>query len=416
MDQAGRKSKEYVEVQIKKDTIAPTDVKFVSANAMSQRIVVNVTGKDTGGSGIYEYIFKYKQTDEGAYTEAGTITVDNEESCQYAYTGLTTGASYDLVVEVRDKAGNKTTAATDSYVSTKEWIAKIGDYVNYKPRSSTFNVAATTYSGYASAQSFTTDAGLQWRIWDIDEEKDKLVLIADGTTSKTLYLNGAQGYNNAVKLLNDLCKACYSNGKAVGRSFSFADIEEKLVTKPTYTKRQTYSQHYYPIIHMYEEYSNVDGNEIPKGGEAAVGVKALTRSEQNKYYTATESGATSGYKRSTTSIAPIETYQNPTLTTSSFTNSNYYYMTLKSGNSNTNLTNHWLASRCVGFLSSVACFGVQHVYSGRCSSDTVFDSSGTGKASSSYAVRPVVEIPLSSVTLPTGGAGSAGNPYGISGY
>lgn len=203
----------------------------------------------------------------------------------------------------------------------------------------------------------------------------------------------------------------------MGRSFNFVDIEEKLISKLTYTNYQTHLKNYYPIIHMYEEYSNVDGNEIPKGGEAAVGVKALTRSEQNKYYTATESGATSGYKRSTTSIAPIETYQNPTLTTSSFTNSNYYYMTLKSGNSNTNLTNHWLASRCVFFISTtIARFGVQRVDGGSLNYYHLFNSNSGNEYEFDYAVRPVVEIPLSSVTLPTGGAGSAGNPYGISGY
>ena len=201
----------------------------------------------------------------------------------------------------------------------------------------------------------------------------------------------------------------------MGRSFNFVDIEEKLISKLTYTNYQTHLKNYYPIIHMYEEYSNVDGNEIPKGGEAAVGVKALTRSEQNKYYTATESGATSGYKRSTTSIAPIETYQNPTLTTSSFTNSNYYYMTLKSGNSNTNLTNHWLASRCVYLISTCVRFSVQRVYSGSLNYYYLFNSYDSDYSYAS-AVRPVVEIPLSSVTLPTGGAGSAGNPYGISGY
>ena len=241
VDQAGRKSSEYSEVTVKKDTIAPTNVKITATSAMSQRIGVTATGKDTNGSGVYQYIFKRKLTSEGSYTIAGTITVNNQESCTYIYTGLTTGGSYDLLVEVQDKAGNKATATTDSYVSTKAWKAKIGDYVAYSPKSGTHNVAATTYSGYGTAQSFSTDTGLQWRIWDLNEDTNKLTLIADGVTSKTLYLQGAQGYNNAVKIMNDLCKACYSSssGRAVGRAFNFADIEEKLKTKPTYTSRQT---------------------------------------------------------------------------------------------------------------------------------------------------------------------------------
>ena len=133
IDQAGRKSINYSEVVVKKDTIAPTDVKFVTTKAMSKKIIVTVTGKDTNGSGIYEYIFKKKLTIEGLYDSGNIITVNNEESCQYSYTGLTTGASYDLLVEVRDKAGNKTIVTTDECVATKEWIAKEGDYVSYTP-------------------------------------------------------------------------------------------------------------------------------------------------------------------------------------------------------------------------------------------------------------------------------------------
>lgn len=309
VDQAGRKSSEYSEVTVKKDTIAPTNVKFVSTNAMSQRITVSVTGKDTNGSGIFEYIFKYKESSAGGYTEAGTITVNNAETCQYSYTNLKIGGTYDLAVEVRDKAGNKTTATTDGYVSTKEWIAKAGDYVSYTPRSSgsSYSVAAA-YSGVASAQSFSTQ-DFNWRIWDIDEDSDKLILIADGVTSN-LTLSGAQGYNNAVKIMNDMCQNRYSAGKAVGRAFNFDDIEAKLKTKPSasFTSRTNYtsaSYRYYPIIHMYERYSNVDGNDIEaNGGEFAKGQKALGLSEQKVYYSATESGATSGRIQASSSIYP----------------------------------------------------------------------------------------------------------------
>ncbi|MCI9366118.1 MAG: hypothetical protein HFJ54_06205 [Clostridia bacterium] len=85
---------------------------------------------------------------------------------------------------------------------------EIGSYVDYKPANGTFKMTdiepstEETYislSGYDPKTSgyyvqeteFTTDAWLQWRIWDINEEKDKLVLIADGVTEKQLYLQGA---------------------------------------------------------------------------------------------------------------------------------------------------------------------------------------------------------------------------------
>ena len=198
----------------------------------------------------------------------------------------------------------------------------------------------------------------------------------------------------------------------MGRSFNFVDIEEKLISKLTYTNYQTHLKNYYPIIHMYEEYSNVDGNEIPKGGEAAVGVKALTRSEQNKYYTATENGAIRGYKKSTISIVPT-ILQVPTLTTGSFTNSNHYYITLKSGNSNINLTQYWLASRCVNISIDIMYFGVHIVNSGYLTLNDLFRANIASQYGFDYAVRPVVEIPLSYVEIGNTGAGEASDPFSL---
>ena len=194
------------------------------------------------------------------------------------------------------------------------------------------------------------------------------------------------GYNNAVKILNDIGKTCYSNSElgAVGRSFNFEDIEEKLITKPTYTERQTYAQAFYPVIHMYEEYS-----------------------------TETYNGATNGYRRAVTSIAPIHTIKSLGVSTSSFSNSNYYYMTMKSGNSDTNLGAHWLASRCVDFSKTYALFGVQCVLNGDVGYQYLFLSgNAAGPSNIAYAVRPVVEIPLDTIIL-GGTGGTIENPISI---
>ena len=151
-------------------------------------------------------------------------------------------------------------------------------------------------------------------------------------------------------------------------------------------------------------YSNVDGNDIPKGGQSSVGVKALTRHEQKEYYTETYNGATKGYRRAVTSILPIQTYQALMFKTSSFSNSNYYYMTMKYGNSESNLGAHWLAS-CYSTLhggSLVGYFGVQYV-SGCVSYRDLFGSHNANTTSFAYSVRPMVEIPLDTIIL--GGTG-----------
>ena len=143
--------------------------------------------------------------------------------------------------------------------------------------------------------------------------------------------------------MDDIGKACYSNGKAVGRAFKFDnDIEPKLKTKPSasYTSKTKYpSYKYYPTIHQFERYSNVDGNDIEaNGGEYANGQKALGLSEQKVYYSATEYGATSGYINATSYIEPRGTYLNTTLATASLYNGSTRYgnIVTKVGDGTTN--------------------------------------------------------------------------------
>ena len=126
IDEAGRRSKEYSETTVGKDTVAPTDERLEVKAVMSKTIVVEAGAKDNGGSGIYQYIFKYKLSGTGTYEigELGEITVSNDETCRYSFKGLETNASYDILVEIRDKAGNKKTVTVDTYV-TKEWVAKV---------------------------------------------------------------------------------------------------------------------------------------------------------------------------------------------------------------------------------------------------------------------------------------------------
>ncbi|MCI9366496.1 MAG: hypothetical protein HFJ54_08395, partial [Clostridia bacterium] len=81
--------------------------------------------QDNGGSGIYQYKFKIKKSIDGTYEDRDTITVDNDETCKYTYKGLEAEVSYDIMVEVYDKAGNMKTATTDQAFTTKEWVAKV---------------------------------------------------------------------------------------------------------------------------------------------------------------------------------------------------------------------------------------------------------------------------------------------------
>ena len=221
------------------------------------------------------------------------------------------------------------------------------------------------------------------------------------------------GYNNAVKILNDICKTCYSNSElgAVGRSLNIEDVEKVLdrnVWKPedyyetigskqyhTYNESEymTYmSCRYYAYIWELEEYSCIDDARKTKG-------QGITRSQQNELYTATQGGSKKGYKQANSKIQPISTYWDKEFAESNFIEKEYYNVLLKKDNTTSNLPVHWLASRCVDFYGyAYAGFGVQYV-SGDISYAWLFSSNTAYNSYYATAVRPIVSIPLDSIIL-----------------
>ncbi len=191
-------------------------------------------------------------------------------------------------------------------------MQKFGDYVKYEPDNGTFkweDIEPTTKQSYYVLAGETegkevniTTEKLDWMIWNIDEEKNKLVLIADGTTSYDVPLKGFMGYNNGVGILNQIGKTCYSNSKieAVGKSISWEELEEVMINPPSYTLRSvTYgTKLYFPLMHQYEEYSGIDENLVDKGQPAMSGMGVVTRSKQPFYISSTSIGSISGYRNS----------------------------------------------------------------------------------------------------------------------
>ena len=92
-------------------------------------------------------------------------------------------------------------------LTEEEMNAMVGKYVDYTPVSGSFS-ANGTYNGN-STRSFSTNTEAQWQILFVND--DTLALIAENPTNTNFYLQGANGYNNGVKLLNDACAVMYSN-------------------------------------------------------------------------------------------------------------------------------------------------------------------------------------------------------------
>ena len=275
---------------------------------------------------------------------------------------------------------------------------QVGDVINYNPSGTyswdrnyaTSNSTATDTLSSNTGQSFNVS---KWKVLSIDKSTGKIEMVPATTPSGTVILQGAQGYNNAVKLLNDACSSLYSDtSKGItARSIAEEDFVKVGGTK-WINKRAAHSNaarygnqyetpyttnNYYPV--MYKNEANyVIGTKTESG---------LKQSEQTSLIAKTDEKATNGYLKAA-SIQPYQTYYNTTdYTTTASLLEGYSNILLPKGSS----TTYWVASRCVSLFSSNSGFGVRRVYSGYFSADDLFYS-GTGVNGCSRAVFPVVSL------------------------
>ncbi|MBO5412782.1 MAG: hypothetical protein J6A29_00465 [Clostridia bacterium] len=322
----------------------------------------------------------------------------------------------DIIEEYFGNSSGEDNAGEETGEVTLPEGLKVGDYVNYTPDTGTYKVASgSTGSGYSSEQSFTTRSNLSWRVWSIDEETGKIE-IALASAGSSLYLEGADGYNHAVDILNDLCETLYSkkvNGTkvATGRSINVEDINSKTTydyttfTKTdkgfTYGDRKQLST--YGIDYM--KYPNLYSQEIGYGTAGTFNTTGLDGERGLKNGTTDESGVTTypamGHTDGNT--AGTDPYVTYTYYGYGYNGDSYTYFpeqcldtslgvnTAKEGLINIGPT-YWLASRCVDINSSMAYFLVRCMdSSGLVSASNLLSSYGSAHASS-CAIRPIVSL------------------------
>lgn len=224
-------------------------------------------------------------------------------------------------------------------------------------------------------------------------------------------MRGAQGYNNAVKLLNDACDSLYGNeAKGIeGRSVDIDDIEkymteEALTTAHQYGNSAQYgnqessayssSNSKYPVIYAQEKNAVITKSD----GNVNNGDTGLDLSEQTRLIERSEGTSTSssiGAITTATSIQPYQTYWNKdaTFMQTAFKDANngvnYYSLFMPNGTS----TNYWLASRCIYTRSGDCCFDVSLVDSGSVDISYVYFSSvGANSNIPSRALFPVITL------------------------
>ena len=327
-----------------------------------------------------------------AVTENGTY--------KFTVTGTVNGTAYTKEVSV-------TVNQYKNEINLDE--IQIGDYVNYTydiDSASSSYTLESKYSGYSSNQTIAQTTGLTWKVLNVDKENDTVDIISTNPTSSTVTFANILGYNNGPYLMNEICKAQYSN-KTLGvnaRSINLLDMEKQLTaagikSRNEYNKgSSTYAQ--YGTTKTYTsntKYPSLYANQKGAGPN-------ITEAEASKKITQPDTTKGNDPYEESKPIATTEpTTDNTSGTGSPLTvTQTYYNISINDTNYGTassilaNSTPFWVAARYVDAFSGNAYFGLRYAYTAT-GGYIMFYSYGN-TSGHRYALRPVVSLPSSLLT------------------
>ena len=262
-----------------------------------------------------------------------------------------------------------------------------GDYVAYTPTGLESYVVNGNYSGTGMNQTVTKE-DLNWRILDKTQD-GKVRLISANPTESTVKLQSADGYNNAVYLLDELCNTLYKGENATAKSLKIEDIQNKMnLSVWNYNNYSGYGSTFNPSNKQYPLMFAQEMGQIVNGRSGS-----LDLSEQPSIMTGTGTASTWTVK--------YTHWYNQSMGASNYVDPMYHelFHTAATGT-------YWLSSRCVYAHSGDAYFYGRCVASSDVRAVDLFNSDGSG-GSGTYRVRPVVYLE-SNVKIDTDVAGANG--------
>ena len=295
---------------------------------------------------------------------------------------------------------------------------EIGAYIKYNPDTitseneqyKTLISNLSTYSGNTNTDKNTAEKikqeEIKWRVLDVKDGQVRL--ISAKPTDLEIQLEGYNGYNNGVKLIDDTCNTLYNNATLASKvqNLKIEDIQDKMKEKD-YTKfNKKYGQaleysenRYFPSILLKEKNQEVTlGENIIKGTE-------LNQSEQNEYINQVETNDEAD------ELKVKYTYWWKKIEAEDFYNDKYYDLFINDGSKF--LKYYWLSSRCVAANSDNASFDGYYVHLGYIYARDLYSSSKSPYFGC-FCCRPVITL-NSNVQIDTSnpGDGTENNGYNI---
>ena len=263
-------------------------------------------------------------------------------------------------------------------------------------------ISATPTSNNTTNSAIGRD-NLGWRVLDVDEKTGAVRLISATPTDKTIVLYGYDGYNNAVKLLDDVCSTLYNSKLATKvQNLKIEDIQDKMKEKD-YSK--LYSEYgKTPIQPENKKYPSILAQEKNQKVNEYEGT--LDLSKQDNYINQTDVLEANSLELKITLWGKIGETGPKVLTADDFEGDDgkiYSDMFCKD-------YTYWMSSRCIYADSDRAGFIVRCVSSGGVFANILYYSSGR-EDSGGFAFRPV--ITLNSNVQVTSGNGTESDPFEI---
>ena len=303
------------------------------------------------GTGVASVVEEWKQNQDGSYSK-----------------GSTSGVQVGDIVEL---------AKTANAVNSTKKASLISDLGTY---------SGNTDSSQNTDSSVVRDS-LTWKVLDVKDGKIRLISTVP-TTSK-IRLNNADGYNNAVYLLDKACDTLYSiDGVGKAQNLKIEDIEGKInTTQFDYTQ---YANSYVDTGKYGGTKEYTSNLQYPKIYASEVGCKAVATADNtgNTLGLSEQTSPVTEKSTATNRLKVTQTHWYKSMVSTDFTDSKYYTLFINNGS---NLATYWLSSRCVVCYSSVAYFFVRHVEGGGVSAYDMFGSDGDARGKT-CAFRPVVSL------------------------
>ena len=279
---------------------------------------------------------------------------------------------------------------------------QIGDSVNYTYDSASSYLLSSTYSGDSSNQTIAQTTELTWKVLNVDKENNTVDIISTNPTSSTVSFYNELGYNNGPYLMNEICKAQYSN-KTLGveaRSINLLDMEKHLTlsgitarnafqydsSTAKYGTTKTYTSNTrYPSLYANQKGA---GPNVTAANASTISQPDITKG--NDPYEESKSIATTEPTTDSTSVTV-----NPLTVTQT-----YYYIPINDTNYGTassilaNSTRFWVAARYVFTYGGYADFRLRCAYTYMTGEYNL----ATATRDNGFHLRPVVSLPSSLLT------------------